>query len=259
MVRVDGVGKAYDGMPILRDVHFSVESGECFGIIGPNGSGKSTLLKLLSGVESPDEGHIWLDGRPLEAYSRKERARRIAVLQQEPLPAVGFTVRDVVEMGRYPYQNWLGEERENAASLVDAIIRMLGLGDLEHRTLEWLSGGEKQRVALAKAMVQQPRLLLLDEPTTYLDIGYQVQLMDMVRAWQRQEGVTVIAVLHDLNLASLYCDRLLLLQKGQPCRIGAPREILHADVIREVYGTQPIVIEHPVRQSPQILLQSGCS
>ncbi|MCG6197455.1 ABC transporter ATP-binding protein, partial [Anoxybacillus sp. LAT_38] len=113
------MGKAYDGIPVLHDVHFSVESGECFGIIGPNGSGKSTLLKLLSGVESPDAGHIWLDGRPIEAHSRKERARRIAVLQQEPLPAVGFTVRDVVEMGRFPFQNWLGEEREDAAQLID--------------------------------------------------------------------------------------------------------------------------------------------
>lgn len=256
MIRVVDVSKNYNGRSVLSSLNFSVEPGEFFGIIGPNGSGKSTLLKLLSGVESWGDGQIWLQEKPVSQYKRKDLATWLAVLQQEPLPPVGFRVREVVEMGRYPYQSWLGTEKVDSSDMIDDILRTLRLDDLQDRTLEKLSGGEKQRVALAKVLAQQPRLLLLDEPTTYLDIGYQIQLLDTVHRWQRTRQTTVIAVLHDLNLASLYCDRILLLNKGRQIGVGVPEEILRAELIKDVYGIEPIVLDHPVHDLPQIMLRS---
>ncbi|QRG65851.1 ABC transporter ATP-binding protein [Brevibacillus choshinensis] len=257
MIEVKALHKSFHGKSVVTDVSFAVERGEFFGIIGPNGSGKSTLMKMISGVISPDGGEILIAEKPIGSYSRKALARLLAVLEQEALPPVGFRVREVLEMGRFPYQNWLGEEAEDPTPLIDEIVGMLGLAELEDRTLDQLSGGEKQRVALGKSLVQKPMLLLLDEPTTYLDIGYQIQLMDIVRSWQKNTQVTVVAVLHDLNLASLYCDRILMVHKGNQIRVGDPRDILQSSLIEQVYGTRPIVMEHPVHQLPQIILQSG--
>jgi len=257
MIRSSGLGKSYAGRIVLKDLCFEVEAGEFFGIIGPNGSGKSTLLQIISGLIQADAGEVAIAGRPIGSFSRKELARTVAVLEQEALPPVGFKVREVLEMGRFPYQNWLGEEEQDSAGLIEEIIRLLDLAELQERTLERLSGGEKQRVALGKVLAQNPRILLLDEPTTYLDIGYQIQLMDIVRHWQKKNGVTVVAVLHDLNLASLYCDRMLLLGKGRQVRVGRPNDILRSSLIEGVYGTRPIVLDHPIYHLPQIMLRAG--
>lgn len=254
-IEVDLLSKRFEDKSVLEDISFSVKRGECLGIIGPNGSGKSTLLKLLSGVERSTAGRIELNGKLIEQYTRKELAKWLAVLQQESLPPIGFTVREVIEMGRFPFQNWLGEEKQEIKPLIDSIIDKMGLADLSDRHLETISGGERQRVALGKTMAQQPKLLMLDEPTTYLDIGHQVLLMDRIREWQLEGDMTVIAVLHDLNLAALYCDRLLLLHKGRVVEIGTPEHIIRTDLIEQVYGTTPIVMEHPVYGLPQIILQ----
>ncbi|WP_313802768.1 ABC transporter ATP-binding protein [Cytobacillus sp.] len=255
MIQVDSLSKRFDNQSVLEEISFSVKRGECLGIIGPNGSGKSTLLKLLSGVESKSAGKIEISGKQIEQYTRKELAKWLAVLQQESLPPIGFTVREVIEMGRFPFQNWLGEETTDIERLIDSIIDKMGLNDLSDRHLENLSGGERQRVALGKTMAQQPKLLMLDEPTTYLDIGHQILLMDRIREWQLEDDLTVISVLHDLNLAALYCDRLLLLHNGRVLAIGSPEDIIRTDLIEEVYGTSPIVMQHPVYGLPQIILQ----
>lgn len=257
MLRVDRLDKSYGERKILDQLDFTVAEGEFVGILGPNGSGKSTLLKLLSGVEKPEGGELTLNEAPLSSYSRKHLSRILAVLQQEPIPSVNFTVREVVEMGRYPYQNWLGDEKSRSGEIVDAILGQLNLAELQHCSLTELSGGERQRVALGKAMAQEPSLLLLDEPTTYLDIGYQIQMMDIVKAWQRERKTTIVAVLHDLNLASMYCDRLLLLHEGKIAGIGSPEELVRGDLILRVYGTNPIVVDHPLYRLPQILLRQG--
>ncbi|MFC4301855.1 heme ABC transporter ATP-binding protein [Cohnella boryungensis] len=243
------------GREVLRQIDLRVEAGDFFGIIGPNGSGKSTLLKLLSGIESPASGEVLLEGKAIREYSRKETARRIAVLQQEALPAVGYTVREVVEMGRFPYQRWLGGEASDPEPVIRRVMEQLELQGLASRLVGELSGGERQRVALAKTMVQEPRVLMLDEPTTYLDIGFQVQMMDYVQSWRREYGLTVVAVLHDLNLAAQYCDRLLVLHEGQATASGAPGEVLTSGLVQQVYGTEPIVLDHPDSGVPQILLR----
>jgi iron complex transport system ATP-binding protein len=242
---------------ILKGISLQVKPGEVFGVIGPNGSGKSTLLSVLSGVSKPDSGTVRIDGRDLQAYSRRELACRMAVLQQDSLPPVSFTVREVVEMGRYPFQNWLGHEASDPAERIDAIMKKLEIAQFADRTLEQLSGGERQRVALGKAMAQEPKLLLLDEPTTYLDIGYQIQMMDYVRSWQQESGLTVVAVLHDLNLAAQYCDRILVLKEGLVVQTGTPEQVVKSELIAEVYRTEPTVLPHPVSRQPQILLNPG--
>ena len=257
MIYAENIAMSYHSRQVLKQIDFSVERGETFGIIGPNGSGKSSLLKLISGIEKPDEGEIHLFGKPVHAHSSKQLSRLVAVLQQEALPSIGFTVRDVVEMGRYPYQSWLGSEKDDIGPLIDFIMRRLGIDHIADRSLAELSGGERQRVALGKAMAQQPKLLLLDEPTTYLDIGYQVQMMDYIHEWKQEDDLTIIAVLHDLNLAAQYCDRLMVLDQGRVVQIGKPEEIIREQMIEQVYHTKPLILEHPQLKVPQILLQSA--
>jgi len=259
MIEAIELRKTIDGNPVLRGLSFKLEAGRIYGIIGPNGVGKSTLLQLLAGIESPTAGQILLEGIPAARYGRKALAKWLAVLQQGGLAAVGFTVREVVAMGRYPFQNWLGDEKADTAPLIEEAITAMGLSGLEERPLDQLSGGERQRVALAKVMVQEPRLLLLDEPTTYLDIGYQLQLLDTVKSWQQERGMTVVAVLHDINLAAQYCQELLVLSKGRLEASGTPAEVISEELISRVYGAASIVLPHPQSGIPQLLLQPGQS
>ncbi|CAM3151250.1 heme ABC transporter ATP-binding protein [Paenibacillus lupini] len=255
MISVERLSKTVNGRPVLDNITFELEPGRIHGIIGPNGVGKSTLLQLLSGVMKPSSGEVSFDGARMSGYSRKALAKRLAVLQQGGLPPAGFTVRQVIEMGRFPYQNWFGDEREDHSALIDFALESMGLSDLANRALDQLSGGERQRVALAKVMVQEPEVILLDEPTTYLDIGYQVQLLDTVRQWQQDRGLTVGAVLHDLNLASLYCDQIIVLHQGGVAARGTPMEVLTEALISEVYQTEASIVIHPITGTPQILLQ----
>ncbi|WP_058303211.1 ABC transporter ATP-binding protein [Gorillibacterium timonense] len=257
MIRVNEATLRLGDREVLRSLNLTVEDGCFYGIIGPNGGGKSTLLRLLSGVLRPDSGAVEIDGRAAADYPRKELARKLAVLPQEGVAAPGFTVREVLEMGRYPYQDWFGQEPNDPSALLAVVMERLSLNALADREIDSLSGGERQRVALGKTMVQEPRLLLLDEPTTFLDIGHQVELMDYIREWQTASKLTVVAVLHDLNLAAQYCDRLLLLHDGRSEGEGAPSELIDADRIERVYGTRPLVLAHPVSGVPQLLLQAA--
>ncbi|MHA6484276.1 ABC transporter ATP-binding protein [Paenibacillus sp. strain BS8-2] len=246
-----------NGTPVLQGIDLQFEQGKFYGIIGPNGVGKSTMLHLLTGVEKPDKGEALLEQRSLWAIPRKELARKLAVLQQGGLVPVSFTVREIIEMGRYPYQSWLGSERDDPGPLIDSALEAMGLSELQFRRLHQLSGGERQRVALAKLMVQEPEILLLDEPTTYLDIGYQIQLLDNVRLWQRRDNLLAIAVLHDLNLAALYCDELIALHGGKVLAKGTPAEVITPENIETMYDTKAIIIPHPDYGVPQVVLQPG--
>ncbi|MCR2805524.1 ABC transporter ATP-binding protein [Paenibacillus soyae] len=245
------------GAPVLNGVSYEFRMNRFYGIIGPNGVGKSTLLHILSGVDAPSRGVVSLDGQPISDIAGKTLARRLAVLQQGGLPAVGFSVREVVAMGRFPHQNWLGGEASDPEPIIEEALSVMGLAELQNRKLHQLSGGERQRVALAKLMVQQPDILLLDEPTTYLDIGYQIGLLDTVRAWQQEKGLLVIAVLHDLNLAAMYADELIALHKGSIAAAGTPEEVMDPLIIEDMYGTRTIMIKHPVSGAPQLMLQPG--
>ncbi|GAE05629.1 ABC transporter ATP-binding protein [Paenibacillus sp. JCM 10914] len=242
---------------MLSGIDLQVAQGEWWGIIGPNGSGKSTLMQLLSGVENATSGVVSLQGRDLRSYSRKALARMVAVLQQEGLDPIDFTVREVLEMGRFPFLNWLGREDKDSAPLIDAIMNKLELAEFQARRLDELSGGQRQRVALGKVMVQEPSLLMLDEPTTYLDIRYQLQFMDMVAEWRKTSGITVISVLHDLNLAAQFCDKLLVLHQGELAGVGRPEEVLTESYIRRIFRVEPSIVAHPENGAPQVLLTAN--
>lgn len=245
----------------LKNISWSVDEGDWWGIIGPNGSGKSTLLHLLSGVDHATSGNVLVYGKKVSSYGRKELSRLVAVLQQEGLPPVGYTVREVVEMGRFPHQDWFGREKVDKEKgmdpgiITDRVLERLGLTNLADRPLDRLSGGQRQRVALAKVMVQEPQILLLDEPTTYLDLRYQLEFMELLAEWRRETGVTIISVLHDLNLTAQFCDDLLVLKDGMVEGLGASSELLTEERIRHVYGVEPVMLPHPDSGVPQLLLR----
>lgn len=258
MLEVKGAAKAFGKQRALSNINWQVSQGDFWGVIGPNGSGKSTLLNLLSGIESPDQGDVLLKGRPVKSYRRKELSKRLAVLQQDGLPPVSFTVREVIEMGRYPFQDWRGTDRdENAESILEDIMHRLDLNSIADRPLSSLSGGQRQRAALGKVMAQQPEVILLDEPTTFLDIRYQMQFMELVEAWREREGLTVIAVMHDLNLAALYCSSLVVLNHGEIAASGSPGEILKPDLIQHIFAVNSYSIHHPDHGEPQLLYRRG--
>ncbi len=246
-LRVNGVGAEYraNGAParrVLRGVSLELAGGEVVGVIGPNGAGKSTLLKLLTRRLAPTEGSITLAGRPLSEFGRFELARHLALVAQAPVLPGGFRVREVVAMGRAPHLGLFGVTGPADAAAVAAALDVTDTERFALRRVETLSGGEQQRVVFARALAQQPRYLLLDEPTNHLDLRYQVELLSYARA-QAEGGVGVLVVLHDLNLAARSCDRLLVLSDGELVAQGAPRQVLTAGLVREVFGAQVRVID----------------
>ncbi|HET7629444.1 MAG TPA: heme ABC transporter ATP-binding protein [Bacillales bacterium] len=237
--------------PVIDDLTFHVKKGEMFGILGPNGSGKTTLLKLLTNALPPLKGTIVFDGKPIEGYSPKQLACKIAVLPQFVDTSFSFSVKEVVRMGRYPHRNgWFGSSTQEDEVQVQQAMKQTGIETFADQDVNSLSGGEKQRVFLAQALAQQPELLLLDEPTNHLDIRHQKQLLDGLRALAKQRRLTVIAVFHDLNLAALYCDRVLLLDHGKKSALASPNDVLKEETVRNVYGTDVLRSYHPALPKP---------
>lgn len=239
MIQIRNLSFHYKGCPeVLTNVSFDIEPGQFLAILGNNGVGKSTLLKCFNHILKPDTGEIWLDGENLLAQSAREVARRIAFVSQS-VPSTQMTVHDVVMLGRRPYMKW-GFTPEDHAIVHEAMHR-LGVEDMRGRFLSQLSGGERQKVMLARAMAQQPNVLLLDEPTSALDVQNQYQVLNMVREICHRDNMIAVVVIHDLNLALRFCDRFLLLKDGQVYRHG-DRSILDSIALREVYGVTAKVV-----------------
>jgi len=258
MLQVSGLSGGYGNAPIVKSVTFNVNKGEVLGILGPNGSGKSTLLKLISGILSKDKGSVTINGKDASLYSQKEFAREVAVLPQLHAHAFSHTVIDTVSLGRYPYQSgffssWSDEDER---AVVDA-MKSTSVTRYGKQSIEQLSGGEQQRVFVAQALAQEAPILLLDEPTNHLDIAHQQQLLDTIRQQAVDRGLTVISVFHDINLASLYCDRLLLLDNGEIAHLGTPQQVVRESFIEEVYGARVKTQAHPELPKPQITLMSN--
>ena len=238
LAALEHVSFAYGSVEVVRDLHLSVKRGEVFGLLGPNGSGKSTLIRLLSGVLAPRQGQVYVLGKNLAKYEREALARQVAVVPQDTQISLPFSVLEVVLMGRAPHHGGFSFENKDDLALARRAMELTGVAGLEHRAVHELSGGERQRVMVARALAQTPQLLLLDEPTAFLDIKHQVEVYDLVKSLSRQEGLTVVSVLHDLNLASLYCDRLMLLKAGKVFCVGAPEEVLTYVNVTAVYETE---------------------
>jgi iron complex transport system ATP-binding protein len=235
LLEVNGVTFGYEHVPLLYDVQLQVSKGEMVGLLGPNGSGKTTLLRLVSGVLLPQQGKIVLDGRNLHDWGRRGIARNIAVVPQELHVPFAFTVEQMVSLGRTPYINWLGSRSNNDDNIVQDAMSATDAIPLARRIFNELSGGERQRVMVAMALAQQPKLLLLDEPTAHLDIKYQIEMLELVQRLNRERGMTVIAALHDLNLAARYFPRLVLFQRGVVADAG-PAQVLEPHLLKRVYG-----------------------
>jgi iron complex transport system ATP-binding protein len=236
---------AYGRTPILAGLDLSIAGGTITGLLGPNGSGKTTLVRLASAVLQPKTGRILLFGDDLASLSTRERARRVAVVPQETYPVFDFTVEEIVRMGRAPHLGLLGFEGPRDRAIARQAMERCEVAQLAARSFRALSGGERQRVMLARALTQEARLLLLDEPTAFLDLKHRLAVYALLGKLHRDNGLTVVVVSHDINLAARYCDRLVLLRCGAIAADGAPAEVLRPEPIRAVYevdvevGTDP--------------------
>ncbi len=254
ILEVSQLSFSYDSKKVLNNISLDIIKGESFGIIGPNGCGKTTLIKEMTGILPIKEGKVVLMNKSLNSYGKKELAKFIAVVEQEGMSLLSFTVNEVVAMGRYPWMRPFASLTRDDCEIINDVLEAFDLWDKRNQPVETLSGGERQLVSLARAMVQGPQVLFLDEPTTFLDIGNQLLLMQHVRRWQKDKKLTVVMVLHDLNLAAQYCDRLALInQKGYIETIGNVNEVIKKEYIEKVYNISPILINHPVTNIPQIL------
>lgn len=245
---------SYGNTPVLRNIDLVVEKGEMLALLGPNGSGKTTLIKLISGVLKPTEGEIHLDGSMLNQLKRREVAQRVAVVPQQFNMPFAFTLGEVVLLGRTPFLKVFSDERERDRRVVQQAIELIGIEELKERFFNEVSGGERQKAILAMAIAQEPRLLLLDEPTAHLDINHQVEILDLVRSLNREQGITVIGAMHDLNLAALYFHRIILLKEGRIFADGSPAQVLTQETIKEVFSASVKVTQHPLTGVPHIVL-----
>ena len=254
LIEVENIAKGYeDGTNALQGVSFTVSKGDFVAVIGPSGSGKSTLVRLMSGVRSPQTGRVTYASRDLRTYSREELARAIAVVPQETTIELPFSVLEVVLMGRSPYLGKFGFEGAHDLAVAQRAMEQTEVHGLATREVHALSGGERQRVILARALAQEPRVLLLDEPTAFLDIKHQVAVYDLIRQLSREQGLAVVAILHDLNLAALYCDRLALLKAGRVFCQGTPDQVLTYANVKAVYETEVYIDLNDITGKVQIL------
>ena len=253
ILAAERVGFAYGARRVLADVSLAVAPGELVGVIGANGCGKTTLMRLLAGLLRPARGSVRLDGRPLATFERRALARRLAVVPQDPHLEFPFTALEVVLMGRTAHLPLLGFPRAHDIQVARAAMERLEIRDVEDRPIDRLSGGERQRVFLARALAQEPQVLLLDEPTTHLDLRHQTGIYDVVDELRQTRGTAVVSVLHDLNLAALYCERIVLLAGGRVAADGTPAAVLTAERLAAAYGTAVHVGRHERAGGPVVL------
>jgi iron complex transport system ATP-binding protein len=243
-LEANSVTAVLNGRRIIEEVTFEARSGEIIGLIGPNGSGKSTTLRTVYRMLRPLAGNILLDSDDVWKLSARESAQRTGIVVQEPNDNFEFTVREVVEMGRIPHKKLWEKDNEDDADTVTRSLQRVAMQDLIDRAYNTLSGGEKQRILIARALAQEPRLLVMDEPTNHLDIRFQLEIMELMR----KIGVTTLVTLHDLNLAAAFCTRLYLLSNGRIVAAGKPEEVLTPPILRQVFGVEAVVSKHPLKE-----------
>ncbi len=252
-IRTENLTFAYKDKSVLDGVSLSIERGEMVGILGPNGSGKTTLLKIFSAVLR-GRGEVKLNGRSIETYGKRELSRLFAMVPQESQVLFPYTVAEIVLMGRASYHSPLVLEGKRDLEVARASLELTDSLPFSDRYLHELSGGEKQRVIIARALAQGPQILLLDEPSAFLDLRHQVQVFQIIRRLNRERGLTIVAALHDLNLAALFFPRLVLLRDGRIYRDGSPKEVLTEKTIDEVYGIRVRVEKDPSGEKPQLFI-----
>ena len=255
-LRLDDVSLGYGKQTVLHNISLETKPGEILGIIGPNGSGKSTLIRGITRLIQPSSGQIFLDGDDIASMNRHDLARLMAVVPQNPVLPQLFTALEVVLMGRTPHLGLLRYEGKRDLAIVQKAMEATQTLAFAERRVGELSGGERQRLTIARALAQEPKLILMDEPTANLDINYQIETLDLARQLCREQELIVVVTLHDLNLASQYCDRLVMLSDGRVYCHGIPKAVINAQTIKEVYGAEVYVYPHPVNDLPATLIVS---
>jgi iron complex transport system ATP-binding protein len=254
MIEVNSISFRYYEDWVLQEVSFRVEKGEFVGVIGPNGSGKTTLLKILYRLLAPQRGEILFELVPMKKMGRADIAKRIAVVAQETHLLFPFTVLETVLMGRSPYLGDSMFETEKDLEIAKRAMEWTKILPFSERPMDELSGGERKRVFIARALAQEPEVILLDEPTANLDIHHQIDFLDLILTLNRERGLTIIMASHDINMASEFCDRLILLQGGRIYKTGPPGEVITRENIESVYGCQVWIDQHPISGMPRISL-----
>jgi iron complex transport system ATP-binding protein len=248
-----GVCLGYGDRSVVDDLTVRVPDGRVSVVVGANACGKSTLLRGMARLLRPTAGAVLLDGREIHRQPTREVARRLGLLPQSPVPPEGVTVADLVGRGRHPHQGVLRRWSADDERAVSKALALTGTVELAGRVVDELSGGQRQRVWLAMALAQETGLLLLDEPTTYLDVAHQVEVLDLLRDLNRERGTTVVMVLHDLNLAARYGDHLVAMREGRVVAEGAPAHVVTEDVVREVFGLDCRIVDDPVAHTPLVI------
>lgn len=252
-LRGDRLTLAYGKKNIAENLSVTIPDGHFTAIIGPNGCGKSTLLRTLSRLMTPSEGHVYLDGEQIQRYASKEVARRIGLLAQNATTPGDITVQELVARGRYPHQPLFTRWREEDERAVSRAMQATGVTNLASQSVDTLSGGQRQRVWIAMVLAQETAIMLLDEPTTWLDISHQIDLLELLGELNRQQGYTLAAVLHDLNQACRYATHLIALKEGKIVAEGAPQKIVTAELIENVYGLKCMIVDDPVAGTPLVV------
>lgn len=255
-IEILGVDCYYGSIQALEDISFEVNEGDFFGIIGPNGSGKTTLLRCITKVLRPKVGAVLLDENSVSDMDREKIAKNIGVVPQNSPLTFPFTVLDIVLMGRTPHFGRFARETKKDLKIAKKAMKLTNVAHFADRTINELSGGESQRVIIAKALTQEPKVLLLDEPTLHLDINHQLEILKLIRGLNEREKLTVIAVFHDLNLAARFCDKLLLLNSGKIHSIGSVEDVLTPKNIKIVYQVDVQIARHPLTDSLNVVVVS---
>lgn len=247
-LQVEQISYSYDHKQVIDQIDINIRAGEFVGIIGPNGSGKSTLLKNLYRVLKPNSGSIQFDGEELQRMHTKKLAKKLGVVGQEHSIPFDFKVNEIVAMGRSPYKKLFDHDTAEDKAIIERALNYVGLLELANESFSNLSGGEKQRVIIARVLAQKTDFLILDEPTNHLDIHHQFQMFDLIKGL----NITVLSAIHDLNIAAMYCDRIYVLKEGKMYMSGTPEEVLTASLIKDVFGIDAYVIIHPITQKISI-------
>ncbi len=260
MIKVQNLKGGYTNSPIIKGLNFEIKKGEFFALLGANGSGKTTLFKLITGQLPINEGEILLSGKSISAFSKLEKAKKLAVLTQEVQVSFEYTVEEIISLGRFPHQKGILKQLTKSDwNVIEEVMEITKISHFRKTPFKMLSGGEKQRVLLAKVLAQEPEVLLLDEPTNHLDIKHTFQLLDLLKERQQVKGLTIFSILHDLNVASLYADRVAMLHDGSFLEVGNVDALRKTDQLKKVYEVEVMAQSHPTIPKPQLLMTPGCT
>jgi iron complex transport system ATP-binding protein len=257
-LEIENITLDYGQRPVIRDISFRLRPGELLGLVGPNGCGKTSVIKSLSRILTPGSGRILLDGNELSAIPRNTLARLIGVIPQNPSLPETFTVFEVVILGRNPHLGLLSAETARDMAIVWQAMERTGITQLAKRRIGELSGGEKQRVTIARVLAQQPQIILMDEPTANLDISQQMDILNLITGMCREKNTAGMIAIHDLNIAAQYCTSIIMLKNGQIYAEGVPCQVITAENVREVFGADTTIYHHPENNLPMVLPNAGC-